>query len=509
MTATPSASTGKPAAAAVWRAWAPTLLAIGVAAAAFGAAFSHEIAGAVAVWIGSTAYNHCFLVLPMAAFLLWDRRPIIAGLQPRPALWPLFAMIPVALVWVTAAFLDILEGEQLAAMVLFEILLLSLVGFRTYRALLGPFLFLFFLVPFGAFLVPTLQRWTTAMAVIGLQLVHIPVFANGFVIEIPEGTFEVAQACAGLRFLIASIVFGCFFSLVVYRSWFRRLAFILASFVVPILANGARAFGLIALAHIAGSATAIETDHILYGWLFFSLVTLLLIGLGIGFRDRGSTPAIETITGACPSTLRSGGVAVLGVVLAATGPASLSILDGMRPTSVTEVPASLAPVGAAWTAAPRLAGGWRPTGAGALRRSFRRYTDGAAAVSQFVAAYPLHARNGQLTTTVSRIANETTWHVLARHRRRVRVDDRVLTVEETEIGGKGQRRLVWWFYLIGRRTTASRLAVKLFEARAVFEGGPGFGAYVALSTIIDGPLADARTRLARFLQVMRPMGHRL
>ena len=42
---------------------------------------------------------------------------------------------------------------------------------------LAPLLFLFLLVPFGAFLVPALQTFTTRFTVHGLQLLGIPVFA--------------------------------------------------------------------------------------------------------------------------------------------------------------------------------------------------------------------------------------------------------------------------------------------------------------------------------------------
>ena len=99
-------------------------------------------------------------------------------------------------------------------------------------------------------------------------------------IEIPEGPFEIAEACAGLRFLIASIVFGCFFAVVMYRSPLRRTLFILMSIFVPIFANGLRALGIIVLAHLEGNASAVAADHVLYGWLFFTLVIMILIGIG-------------------------------------------------------------------------------------------------------------------------------------------------------------------------------------------------------------------------------------
>ena len=170
-----------------------------------------------------------------------------------PNFWPLALMPLLSTGWLLAAILDIQEARQLMLLAMFQVVLLVALGPRLVRPLLAPLLFLFFLVPSGAFLVPSLQKITAHISVAGLQLPHIPVFSDGFMIEIPEGTFEVAEACAGLRFLIASIVFGCFFAVVMYRSYFRRSLFILLSIVVPIAANGIRALGIIVLAHFEGA----------------------------------------------------------------------------------------------------------------------------------------------------------------------------------------------------------------------------------------------------------------
>lgn len=50
--------------------------------AAIGMLF-HAEAAAVAVWLTSTAYGHCFFVLPIAAWLAWERRTAALGLLRR------------------------------------------------------------------------------------------------------------------------------------------------------------------------------------------------------------------------------------------------------------------------------------------------------------------------------------------------------------------------------------------------------------------------------------------
>src|SRR5437762_3312223 len=74
-----------------------TALALGLCL--FGLLFRPEIEAAIYVWVNSDAYNHCFLVLPVAAYLAWDRRLAIAATKPRPTPWIAFLAIPVAAAW--------------------------------------------------------------------------------------------------------------------------------------------------------------------------------------------------------------------------------------------------------------------------------------------------------------------------------------------------------------------------------------------------------------------------
>ncbi len=255
-----------------------------------GLLFHTEVAAAVGVWLDSTAYNHCFLIIPIVAYLLWDRRDLLAVATPLPNPWFALAAIPASVAWLLAERLGIMEARQLVVMTLVEVFLLSVLGWRLFYRLAGPLLYLYFLVPFGAFITPWLQGITTSFVVNGLDLLNIPNYSDGYAIEIPEGSFLVAEACAGLRFLIASIAFGYLYAMLLYRSPGRRGLFMLASIVVPIIANGFRALGIVVLGHVLGNAQAAVADHLIYGWIFFSVVILLLIALGLPFRQDRRPP---------------------------------------------------------------------------------------------------------------------------------------------------------------------------------------------------------------------------
>jgi exosortase A len=271
--------------------WAAIGAAIGVGLAVLCVAFRHEIASAVSVWDSSTAYGHCWLVLPICCWLLWERRDVLGALAPRPVMWPALLALPLALGWFLADWLGIMEGRQLALIGFAELLLLGVLGWRLWWALSPAFLYLVFLVPFGAFITPGLQRFTADFIVAGLRLLDIPFEADAMRITIPEGAFYVAEACAGLRFLIASIAFGVLYAVTMFRSPWRRAAFIAVSCVVPVVANGIRGLGIVLLGHALGSAQAGAADHLIYGWVFFSVVILLLALAGLPFR-QAPAPAL-------------------------------------------------------------------------------------------------------------------------------------------------------------------------------------------------------------------------
>jgi exosortase A len=284
------------------RDWVTALLRLGLLLVLWGMVFAAEIRAAIRIWDSSTAYAHCWLVLPVALWLGWQRRGRLAALRPAPNLLLALPGLAAGLAWLLAEHLGLMEGRQLAALGLAWVLALAVLGLPVCRALAVPLLYLVFLVPFGAFLVPALQRITAAMIELGLRIGGIPHYVDALVIEIPAGRFLVAEACAGLRFLIAALAFGALYAAEMFRSPGRRLVVLVLSLVVPIVANGVRALGIVLVGHYHGSAEAAAADHVIYGWVFFSVVILVLVLAGLPFREEAARPA-------CQESLRRPGVA--------------------------------------------------------------------------------------------------------------------------------------------------------------------------------------------------------
>jgi len=487
------------------RSWAVTIVVVSAVVAVMGALFWREGLGAYRVWVGSTAYNHCFLVLPLVGYLIWERRTVLLNSTPRPEFKALVLIPFLSMLWFLTATLGVLEAQQFVAMTLLQAALLSLLGWPAYKRLLAPLLYLYFLVPSGEFLVPALQDFTAAFVVKGLHLFGVPVYSDGVFIEVRSGRFLIAEECAGIRFLIASVAFGTFYAIVMYQSRWKRAAFVALSIVVPILANGVRAFGIVYAAELIDSATAATADHVIYGWGFFSAILVGLILLGRSFADRGEQEDVATErfrgkSGLAPAALAG----FLSIVLASVGPIYASSLDRVRvPDTVAlgEPPA----VGAPWRRAEAAEADWTPIAIGPDRVFADAFTDGRSTVYRFVALYVARGRTNNLVRSQNRIADGVHWSMAVQGAREAKIGGSDRSLEATEIVSRARRRLVFSFYVVDGTITSDPLTAKLRQAAAVMTGGERVSAFVAVATdFADGGPPPAEV-LTRFLGATEPL----
>jgi len=493
----------------VRRTWTASAFALAAFVLLFGLLFWQEVAGAYRVWVASRAYNHAFLVLPIAGYMIWSRRAWLAGVTPRLEPRALLLLPLLSLAWLAASTLGVLEGRQFIVMTMLQIVLFSTLGPTIYRRLLGPLLYLYFLVPSGEFLVPYLQDFTAHWVTLALRWASVPVYSDGIFIEVPAGKFVVAEACAGLRFLIAAIAFGVFFALIMYSTLWKRVAFVVLSILVPLVANVLRVFGIILLAEIEGSAAAVEADHVTYGWVFFAAVQFGLILIGRLFADRalGAPPPLS------PRALGLGAISPLRVslflgtafTLAALGPAYGMLLDRHDAGKNVTCAEAAKPPAAPWRRVAAEGEGWKPKVIGADCEFIETFTDGGSVVRRFLALYVPHGLVSNLVRSQNRLSDETLWRSALDGQREVRTSGGALTVNAADVAAGERRLLVWSFYVEGGAPIASPLLARLHQARAILLGQRRFSAFVALAADMPDATAPPLKTLTRFLDAMAPL----
>jgi exosortase A len=241
--------------------------------------YSETVQSMVATWLHSATFAHGFLIFPISTYLVWTQRAEIARLKPAPSLSALPLLAAAGFAWLLGRASDSLVIEQYSLVLMIAFIVAVILGSQVAGAIAFPLFFLLLAVPTGDFLLPYLMIYTADFTVSALQATGIPVYREGLHLAIPSGNWSVVEECGGLRYLISSVTLGCLYSYLVYRSATRRLLFVALSIVVPILANGLRAYLLVMIGHIGGMGLAMGIVHSIHGWVLFGCVTLLLFGL--------------------------------------------------------------------------------------------------------------------------------------------------------------------------------------------------------------------------------------
>ncbi len=496
--------------------WRAPLLALGAVLIGVSVLYAGTVRSMVAIWWRSETFAHGFLILPIALYLIWKRRAEIARERPVASALGVGVVVLAALAWAVAARIDVLLGQQLAFVTLIVGAVWGVLGTRLVRILRFPLAYLYFAVPMGDGLIPPLRDFTGHFSVYLLQLTHMPVLLEGRYIVIPSGTFEVAEACAGLRYLIASVVLGTVYAYLAYRGLWRRVVFIAFAILVPILANGVRAAGIVGLAYLSDMHLATGVDHIVYGWIFFGFVMFVLFWAGQFLREpetAGAEPARTPATrpaAAAPATRSSSramaGAALALVAAAGLGPGALYAL-GLRAARVTEPAAMTAPAARPpWSGPFATADSWRPVFPGAGGTFLKVYRSGDRSVFLYSAYYPRERQGAELIRWGTRLYDGRRWVRIGSQSREVALGaGRRMRVIETEIRSGDVERLVWSWYRIGTRRTVDPLAAKLLEAWEDLRHGGTDAAVVAVAADYTVGPQQARRVLARFLRAMGPV----
>lgn len=483
-------------------AWRPHLVALAGAWAAIALLFARDAFDMAQIWWTSTTFNHCVLVLPIIAWLVWQRLDDLRALEPR-AWAPGLAVVGVGgAAWLLGEAGNVALLRHFGLVLMLQGSAIACLGKAVARGIAFPIFFAFFLVPFGEEFVAPLQTLTAKMSMALLALTGVPAHIEGIFISTPSGLFRVAEACSGVRFLVAMAALGALAANLCFRSWPRRLAFVAFALTVSVLANGVRAFGTIYIAYRTNNEVAVGIDHLVYGWLFFAVVIALIAAASWRFFDRA--PNARWFD---PAELQSPGagrgrpagaaqIAAIAVALAAVAP----LWSGAVAAAGTRaVPMDPLPEVAGWT---RLPAGpeWRPHYTGADRVRIARYRDSAGRqVDLAIVVFARQSDGRELVGYGQGASDEDgAWSWTG--------DSPAPPDGKAElIGSHGKVREVVSYYRVGDIVTGSRTRVKLETVKVRLLGGPQRAVAVLVAAEAPADGLSPRPAIDSFLKSLGPV----
>ncbi|MCK6394165.1 exosortase A [Zoogloea sp.] len=469
------------------------------------------------IWWRSDTFAHGLLVLPISGWLAWRNRDRLAGLSVQPALIMALPILAAGFGWLLGELASVASVTHAALAFVLVFSLIGVLGFRLARPLAFPILFLLFGVPIGEFLLPVMMDYTAEFTVAAVRLSGVPVYQEGLHFVIPNGRWSVVEACSGVRYLIASLMVGTLYAYLSYRSLSRRLLFVAAAIIVPIIANWLRAYMIVMLGYLSDNRIATGVDHLLYGWLFFGIVIILMFWIGGRWREDLDPVEASRPLSMAGSEPRAGFVRVLPLALAIVlAPLALRYVEHfelLHPETASPIPPLV--VAAPWTETSAPSASFKPSFMGYREDSLRHYTDGTHVVSVYIASYANQQPGHELVQSQNALLlpNDSHWNRLNEAQGPDSGAGRWLA---TRMSGESVKALVWSGYWINGRLVTSDYLAKGLLVLGRLQGHPDTSVYGAVWASAEDDVkagaalqafhqANGRALLDQITAVARPL----
>jgi exosortase A len=489
--------------------WLSATLLTALVVTAITAAFHETAWSMVDIWIKSETFAHGFLIIPIVLWLVWDKREELRQLIPVPDYRVLLLLPPVGFVWLLANMTEVQLVQQLAFVAILVLAVWTILGNSVARLLMFPLFFLFFAVPIGKGLILPLMNFTADFTVGMLKLTGIPVYREGTFFSIPSGSWSVVEGCSGVRYLIASVTLGTLYSYLTYSRLYKRLLFILFSFIVPIIANGLRAYMIVMIAHLSDMKLALGVDHLIYGWVFFGFVIFIMFFIGSFWRDehekKDEQKATSVLHKPVPGRRSVISASLLATVLAIVWPVIGFSID--LESGVVKQVSVVSPAGrGGWKKVVKPFWDWRPLIHGTDGESYQFYVKEGNPVGLYLGVYRRQRQDAELVSSVNIIAKQKdpVWHLKWQKGKTVVMADDSKEVIQSRVDSRDINLTVWHWYRLGDRYSSNPYVAKLLEAVARMTGSRQDAAMLVLASPYQMDPEDAILVLQDFLTKMLP-----
>ncbi len=261
-------------------------------------------------WTLPEDWGHAYVVPLISGYFVWKNRERIGRLRARP-FWPGFAVLLLS----AACYAFFIVGypnhmfQGLALMLSLVGVILLALGPEVFRALVFPVAYLGFAITISEAVMLKVTWGLKLLASQGSEfflslvgpLFGLEVVRNGNILRVLHGGVEhplnVADACSGMRMVIAFIALSVAVAFFSCRQWWQRSMVILLAVPVALLMNVLRV-GVLGLLTISDPELAVGGAHSMIGTL------LLVPALGL---FMACVWAVKRITPDEPGVMAGGG----------------------------------------------------------------------------------------------------------------------------------------------------------------------------------------------------------
>lgn len=442
-------------------------------------------------------YQYGWLVYPVSLYVLLRKRNVLAVTQWRTSIRGVLLAALLVMMWIVARAVGVQILEFASATLLVFATYWALAGTDAMREARFPLLLLLAAVPIGGFLVEPLMRTTAEISSGLLNLAGIPALRDGQFFILPGGSFEVADVCSGLRYLLAGLMASLAYSYVTYSSNAKRLLFIGIIAIVLVITNGVRAFIVMSIASATDMRVLGGYDHVIFGMVLFALVFVAMILVGERFADpinENKQPHVGQRRASGGSV--SGVLVIMTLITVMAGPIFGIAMMNRGAPAIADSPL------------PHLdgcakSGDWTSEGAPEFpqadyqKRGLFSCTDYRTGI--YVASYGEQKQGKELITWANRVWPSEWRRYADRSTISIKTSGGDANLQQVLVRHPMGWRLIWYWYQVGSSVTSSQNTVKLLEALRAVTLRPVESSIVVVSVISsnEGNAAELREQLER------------
>lgn len=458
----------------------------------------------------SDDYSYGLLLPCVSVYIVYRKLPHIRKFLWRPSSFGFLFLVFGFGLYILGELAADIYIPRFSFVVVLTGLLFLMGGWTLVQLLLFPLFLLILMIPLPGLvtkqLTLPLQLISSRLGTAFLQMVGIPAFRQGNVIDIGVRQMQIVEACSGLRYILALFALGVIFCYFYQRRPWKVIVLLTVLIPSAIVANAFRIMGM-------GIFPSLQVEgfwHAFSGWLIF-IFCLGILGLVNWILNKiQDEPPVEVKPKIPPSTTRKGPLVVESYLLVAL---ALVLIGGPLATRATQSPPMK--LRQSFADFPLELGPWRgqhlridPEMVKATKcdayLNIQFSQPGTPPISLWIAYYESQKKAGGFVHSPKLCLSGGGWTELTTGTEQF---DQGHSVNSMILEQMGRRIMFYYWYIQRGRWVTSEYYNKLFMGYDGLLQRRTDGALIRLSTPVNPDIEAARERLKSFARKLIPILH--
>lgn len=259
------------------------LIALGASIALLAVLFWDALVNLWFRWGDREELSHSYFIPVISAWLVWTNRDAVKASIGVPSLVGLALVAAAGLLLLLGQVTQIFLFQHIGLVVAIAGLVAGFGGLSLLKVTAASITFLIFAIPPPFWVITILsgqfQQMSSILGVAMLELMSIPVYLSGNIIDLGEYKLAVAEACSGLRYLFPFLSLGVMTAYLFKAPLWQRAVVVASTIPITILMNSIRIAFTGVMVQAYGPEQAEGALHLFEGWVVFLLCLLALFGV--------------------------------------------------------------------------------------------------------------------------------------------------------------------------------------------------------------------------------------